>query len=174
MDYIEFSSFSSIWYWLGLLVVWSAATHRTLGVPFYYWILARRGDDYMRYYLEQLVPENAQLTLRMYQGASWVVFAASASFLVTTWAVLAFYYQSEILQALFFLLVPLSGVAVIRYQFARVIVRTNPQFDDLFRVMYRFRIYTMILAAAIIFLTTFWGMWVNMVNSGILSFRILP
>lgn len=128
----------------------------------------------MRYYLEQLVPENAQLTLRMYQGASWVVFSASASFLVTTWAVLAFYYQSEILQALFFLLVPLSGVAVIRYQFARVILRTSPQFDDLFRVMYRFRIYTMILAAAIIFLTTFWGMWVNMVNSGILSFRILP
>lgn len=174
MDYIEFSSFSSIWYWLGVLVVWTAATHRTMGVPFYYWILARRGDDYMRYYLEQLVPENAQLTLKMYQGASWVAFAASASFLLTTWIVLAFYYQSEILQALFFLLVPLSGVAVIRYQFARIITKTNPQFDDLYRVMYRFRLYTMLLAATSIFLTTTWGMWVNMVNSGILSVSILP
>jgi len=128
----------------------------------------------MRYYLEQLVPENANLTLKMYQGASWVAFAASASFLVTTWGVLAFYYQSEILQALFFLLVPLSGVAVIRYQFARIITKTNPKFDDLYRVMYRFRLYTMLLAAASIFLTTFWGMWVNMVNSGILSVSILP
>lgn len=33
-DFIDFSTFSSIWYWLFLALAWSSRTHWTIGAPF--------------------------------------------------------------------------------------------------------------------------------------------
>jgi hypothetical protein len=44
-EVIDLRSFSNLWYWIVLAILWSSLSHWTLGVPYHIVTRARRGDD---------------------------------------------------------------------------------------------------------------------------------
>ena len=43
-EVIDLRSFSNLWYWIVLAIMWSGMSQWTLGVPYYVVVRARRGD----------------------------------------------------------------------------------------------------------------------------------
>jgi hypothetical protein len=44
-EVIDLRSFSNLWYWIVLAILWSSLSHWTLGVPYHVVARARRGDE---------------------------------------------------------------------------------------------------------------------------------
>jgi hypothetical protein len=44
-EVIDLRSFSNLWYWIVLAILWSSLSHWTLGVPYHIVARARRGDE---------------------------------------------------------------------------------------------------------------------------------
>jgi hypothetical protein len=44
-EVIDLRSFSNLWYWIVLAILWSSLSHWTLGVPYHIVTRARRGDE---------------------------------------------------------------------------------------------------------------------------------
>ena len=65
-ELIDLRSFSNLWYWIMLGVVWSMASHWVLGVPFDMIQRARRDGGQAEQDLEALVRINTQRMLLLY------------------------------------------------------------------------------------------------------------
>jgi hypothetical protein len=132
---IDLRAFSSVWYWVLMLVLWGQATDRVLGVP---WVMiadARRAGT----------PEAAAAVADQLRPALWRLSAATrrsllaqaaiAGFALSLLAVLGFVYGLELAQALFGLVAPLGLVTLIGYRLARRILDTGLSGDALLSAM---------------------------------------
>ena len=102
-------SFSNLWFWIVLAVLWSSTSYWVLGVPFEMIQQARREGGKVQQDVEDLVRINTSRLLMMVER-SGVIGVALLSFWGTGLALLAFYYDVEFAQALFLLLAPLTVV----------------------------------------------------------------
>jgi hypothetical protein len=57
-ELIDMRSFSNLWFWIALAVVWSTASHWVLGVPYDMVLRARRVDGLAEVDLEDMVRIN--------------------------------------------------------------------------------------------------------------------
>ncbi|MDZ4095578.1 MAG: component of SufBCD complex, partial [Paracoccaceae bacterium] len=104
-EVIDMRSFSNLWFWIALAVLWSTASHWVLGVPFDMVIRARRHDHagQAEADLQAMVHINANRLLHIAQiSGLWI--AGIAAFVITTLAMLGFYYKIEFAQAVLCLL----------------------------------------------------------------------
>lgn len=159
-DLISTRSFSSLWYWLLVGIFWTILSH---------WVLGASADLLRR--AQRAGPEaQAELAhvLRLY--AQRMVFLNDSTglfghavlwFLLAGLLTLGFVYGVEWAQALAFLAVPGLGVSVLRLRMARRIIAENaPDDATLFRMIGRHRLIVQALALVMIFLTSFWGMYI--------------
>ena len=73
-ELIDFRSFSNLWYWLALSVIWSSASHWVLGVPFDMISRAKRHGGAAQDDLETMVRINTGRMLYIVRTAgSWLV-----------------------------------------------------------------------------------------------------
>ena len=158
---IDLRSFSSVWYWIVLAVTWSSVSHWVLGVPFDLISRARRhgGQDYADFV--DLVRINTRRLLVIAQSAGLIIIAFTC-FLLTSLAVLGFWYGFELAQAIFMLALPLSAVGAVSLATARKIVDLQPEGDDLFNTLFRHRIWTQVIGMVAIFVTAMYGMYQNL------------
>jgi hypothetical protein len=72
-ELIDMRSFSNLWYWIALAVVWSTASHWVLGVPFDLITRARRKGGVVEQDLKTLLRINtgASFTSRMFRACGW-------------------------------------------------------------------------------------------------------
>ena len=102
-------SFSNLWYWIALAVLWSSASHWVIGVPFDMVMRARRKGGQAVEDLDMMVAINVSRLLYIAETAGvWLI--GMSAFLLSTLAVLAFWYQVEFAQAVIFLLAPMTLV----------------------------------------------------------------
>ncbi len=161
-DVIDMRSFSNLWFWIALAVMWSSVSHYVLGVPFDMIQKARKLGGQAEVDLHDLVRINVNRLLYIGQ-VSGLVLLAFLSFVLTSLAILAFWYRVEFAQALFLLGFPLTFVGALSLSTARLIASEQPEGKALYARLTRHRVYTQFIGMFSIFVTAMWGMYQNLV-----------
>ena len=154
-------SFSNLWYWIGLAVLWSSVSHWILGVPNDMVQRARKHGGEAQADLENLVRINCNRLLYI-SNVSGLWLLGFACFFLTGLGILGFFYGVEIAQAVFLLAFPMSIVGVLNVSTARLIQEEQAVGERLRSLMTRHRIYVQIIGMVAIFVTALWGMAYNM------------
>lgn len=166
-ELIDTRSFSNLWFWIALAVVWSSASHWVMGVPFDMVYRARRIGGRAEADLEDIVRVNASRLVYIADTAGLVILAM-ACFLLTMLAILGWGYAIEFAQAVFLLAFPMSSVGLLSLVTARRLMETGASGVDLRRRLSRLRILIQMIGALAIFVTALWGMYQN-ITLGVLS-----
>lgn len=160
-DLIDLRSFSNLWFWIVLAVLWSTTSHWVLGVPFDMITRARKHGGEAAQDLHDLVGINIRRLLYI-AGMSGIWLIAIAAFFFTTLAVLGFVYRVEFAQAVFLLMAPMALVFALSLSAAQQIATQGLEGADLYRRLVRHRMTTQAIGMVSIFITSLWGMWQNM------------
>jgi len=162
IELIDLRSFTSVWYWISLAVLWSTTAHWTLGVPFDAVTRARsaQGGE-AQADLETLVRMNCRRIVHIMDvSGTWVV--AFAFFVLAGLAALGFIYRIEFAQAVFLIGAPWTLVAMLSVRHARFLVAAGITGEALCSKLGRYRFFNQVIGLVAIFITAFWGMWHNL------------
>ncbi|TQS72807.1 component of SufBCD complex [Rhodobacteraceae bacterium] len=156
---IDTRSFSSIWYWGLLAIMWSLAGIRILGVPF---------DQVIRYRTapasaghDLLMHAKAEVSRRQGAGGIGAIgLTAVVCFVLSMIFMLGFIYKIELSQAVFFLALPQAILAAsgarTRLRLASAVAEQRA--DLVAQILSRRRRNIQLLGLLFILLTAFWGM----------------
>lgn len=160
-EVIDMRSFSNLWFWIMLAVIWSSASYFVIGVPFDLITRAGRHGGQAAEDLATLVRINVNRILYI-SSVSGLWLTGLGFFFLTILALLGFGYRMEFAQAVFLILLPLSGVAAVSVRTCHVIHNFDLQDDALrARLMFHRRI-TQVIGMFAIFVTAMWGMYQNL------------
>ena len=160
-EVIDMRSFSNLWYWIALAVLWSTSSHFILGVPYDMVTRARRHGGEAEEDLHDIVRVNVNRILYIIETAGvWII--AFGCFALTALALLGFLYGVEFAQALFLLAMPMSIVSWLSVRTARKIRQADGA--GLYRKLQIHRFLIQVIGMISIFITAFWGMWQNMAH----------
>ncbi len=160
-------SFSNLWYWIALAVLWSSTSHWVIGVPHDMIQRARRLGGASLDDLETLVAINVTRILYI-AGTAGLILVGITAAVVSALIVLGFVYQIEFAQAVSCMLVPMCLVGALTVRTALRIQRGENTGANLLRRLSRHRLSTQVIGMFAIFITSMWGMWQNM-NIGVLG-----
>lgn len=161
-ELIDMRSFSNLWFWIMLAVMWSSTSHWVLGVPWDMVTRARRGKDPQSVAdVETLVRIHSGRIL-LIAGQSGLLLAGVVCFALTVLVLLGFVYGNEFSQAVFLLGFPMTIVGLISMATARTIRREGLSGEALFALLQRHRVLTQVVGVISIFVTAAWGMLQNM------------
>ena len=161
-ELIDMRSFSNLWFWIALAVMWSSTSHWVLGVPWDMVMRARKQEtgqgvqdfeDIVRIYTNRIL---------YIAHTSGLLIAGFTFFALTVTMLMGFVYGVEFAQAVFLLGLPLSIVALVSVRTARIIKTQELQGEVLYKRMYRHRVTTQFIGIASIFVTAMWGMLQNL------------
>lgn len=166
-ELIDMRSFSNLWYWIGLAVLWSTTSHFVMGVPFDLVGRARRKGGQFLIDMNHLAQIKARRLRDVYARAGvWII--GGIAFVLTILAVTGFYYGVEFAQAVFLLVLPMSFVGAMRIRLAYRIEHEDILDEALCRALTRHRFGIQVIGMISVFVTSIWGMYQNM-NIGVLG-----
>jgi len=160
-EVIDMRSFSNLWYWIALAVVWSSASYWVLGIPFDMIQRARRHGGMAQEDLEAIVAVKVRRMLLIGEVSGlWVL--GFVCFVLTGLGILAFGYWVEFAQALFLLLFPLTFVGCTGLVTATRIRDLELSGEPLQRALLRHRFWTQVIGIGAVFVTAMFGMYQNL------------
>ncbi len=159
-DLIDMRSFSNLWYWIALGVIWSSASHWVLGVPYDMINRARRDDGQVLGDVETLVRINVDRMLHASRNHGPLLIGAT-SFMATVLGLLGFAYRVEFAQAVLMIFVPLVMLAYLSLRTCVKIEAGEGQGEVLLRRLGRHRLSVQVLGMLSILVTSMYGMYVN-------------
>ncbi|WP_415184021.1 component of SufBCD complex [Phaeovulum sp.] len=162
---IDMRSFSNLWYWIALAVTWSSTAHWVLGVPYDMVLRARRKGGTAADDLVVMVRLNV-IRLLYIGRESGLVLAMIVGFVLSSLAILGFFYWVEFAQAVFLIVFPLTIVGAMSLATARrleALLLGGAATAELvvFRLT-RHRFFVQLLGMMAITVTALWGMWQNL------------
>lgn len=160
-ELIDMRSFSNLWYWIALAVLWSSMSRWIIGVPYDMVLRAKRYEGQAQIDLEDIVrvSTNRLLYISSVSGL-WVL--GLVMFMVTSLAILGFYYWVEIAQALFLLVFPMALVGLLSLSTARLIQDQTLDGVALRMRLTRHRFWVQLIGMLSILVTAMFGMYQNM------------
>ncbi|EKE72511.1 hypothetical protein [Celeribacter baekdonensis] len=162
-EVLDTRSFSNMWYWIGLAILWSTASHFVLGVPFDLALKAKRQGGERMQDLEDMVRINTGRLLNIAE-VSGLMLTALAATVITLLGVTGFFYGVEFSQAVFLMLFPMSFVGALNIRTAQNIASHAPTGEALISVLRRHRFFVQLIGMVSIFVTAMWGMYQNIVT----------
>jgi hypothetical protein len=161
-EVIDLRSFSNLWYWIGLAVLWSSVSHWILGIPHDAILRARRNvPETALEDLHDLTRVNVNRILYIVDVSGiWLALFGSAA--ITALGITAFGYDVEFAQAVFFMALPMMILGALSARTARKIRNQSLTGEDLIRQLIRHRFAIQLLGVISIFVTAMYGMWVNL------------
>lgn len=160
-ELIDLRSFSNLWYWIALAVLWSTASHWVLGVPYDLVTRAKRQGGEAAEDLAHMVQINIRRLLYIARVSGlWLV--GITSLMLTSLLLLGFVYDIEFAQAVFLLAAPMTLVGIISLSAARRLEASPLEAADLCRRLTFHRMKVQAIGMVSIFVTAMWGMWQNM------------
>jgi len=160
-ELIDMRSFSNLWFWIALAVVWSTTSHWVIGVPYDMVQRAARHGGEAERDLEDMVRINVNRLLYI-AGVSGLWLLGIVAAFLTSLAILGFWYRVEFAQAVFLLTAPMTIVGAFALSTARKIREQGLAGEVLRRQMLVHRMKTQFVGVFAIFVTAMWGMWQNM------------
>lgn len=167
LEVIDMRSFSNLWYWIALAVLWSSTSHWVLGVPQDLIHRARQQGGQTEQDVEAMVQINQRRILGIARTAAMPLFA-SVAFLMTVLTLLAFRYDVEFAQAVFFLAAPMVLVGWLSVFTAAKIEAGEDHGPALYRRLLIHRRIVQVIGMLSIFVTSIYGMYQNL-NISILN-----
>lgn len=162
-EVIDMRSFSNLWYWIGLAVLWSSTSHWVLGVPFDMVTRARRTGGALNTDMETMAHINVNRLLYIARTAGvWLV--GIVTFLLVTLGIMAFYYDVEFAQAVLFMAAPMTLVGYVTYHTALAVSVEDSRGADLVRRITRCRMIVQVIGMFSILATSMFGMYQNMLT----------
>lgn len=161
LEVIDLRSFSNLWYWIALAVLWSSVSHWVLGVPHDMIHRARREGGQVLADVEDLVRINVNRLLHLVDSGA-LLLVGLLGFWLSTLAVLAFYYGIEFAQALFLLIAPLVIVLWTSVIECRRIAAGANQGEVLLRRLIVHRRVLQVIGMLSITVTALYGTWLNL------------
>lgn len=171
-EMIDMRSFSNLWFWIALAVMWSTTSHWVLGVPYDMVIRAARNGGAAQDDLEDMVRVNVNRLLYI-SGVSGLWLLGLGCFLFTVLVMMGFVHDVQLAQAVFCLLFPLSIVGLMSLNTARRIREESWAGPELRRRLTRHRVWIQVLGMFAIFVTTIWGIYQNLTVNVPNNFRHL-
>lgn len=166
-ELIDLRSFSNLWFWIFLAVMWSTASHWVIGVPFDMIQRARGGGSEVAADVDVLIRiYTRRLLFISRMSGMWLV--GLSTFALTALGILGFVYRVEFCQALFLLFLPMSSVGALSVRTARRIEAQDITGPALFPVLRWHRFWIQVIGMLSIFVTAMWGMLQNL-NIGALG-----
>ena len=160
-ELIDMRSFSNLWFWIALAVLWSTTSHWIIGVPYDLIQRAKRYGGTHTDDLENLVRINVNRNLYIADTAGiWLVGLGAA--LVSGLLILGFVYKAEFAQAVICMLLPMCLVGVLTIRTSRIIAAGENTGAALHRRLTRHRLTIQAIGMISIFITSMWGMYQNM------------
>ena len=161
-ELIDLRSFSNLWYWIALAVLWSSASHYVIGVPFDLVMRAKRSRDMQAQTdLEDMVRINVNRLVYITRVSGlWMVGIVCS--VLTMLTLLGFVYRIELCQAVLLLFAPMTLVGILSLRFAHVLQASDLKGEALRKRMTRHRFWTQLIGIVSIFITAMWGMWQNL------------
>jgi hypothetical protein len=160
-ELIDMRSFSNLWYWIALSVVWSMSSHWVVGVPFDMITKARKHGGSAQHDLEEMARiTTGRLLFIVRQSGIWLI--ALASFTITGLLVLAVIYGVEFAQAVLCILIPMTLVSMLTLRTARLIEAGESHGNALHRRLIRHRMTVQGIGMVSIFFTALFGMYQNL------------
>ncbi|QEW20567.1 hypothetical protein LA6_002766 [Marinibacterium anthonyi] len=160
-ELIDMRSFSNLWFWISLAVLWSSVSHWVMGVPYDMVVRARKTGGQAAIDLEDMTRINVNRVLYI-ADVSGLWMLGLGCFVLTSLAMLGFVYRVELAQAVFLLLLPLSAVAGLSLRTARHVAGQGLSGEDLYRRLTRHRLHVQMIGTLSIFVTALWGMYQNL------------
>ncbi len=160
-ELIDMRSFSNLWFWIALAVLWSTVSHWVLGVPWDLVIRARKQQGQALEDMETLVRINVDRTLYIARE-SGLLLAAFGFFLLTVLVLMGFVYKREFAQAVFLLGVPVGIVWLLSVATATRIEAQALEGEALIKRLHKHRTIVQLIGVVSIFITAMWGMLQNL------------
>ncbi|WP_439111167.1 component of SufBCD complex [Lentibacter sp.] len=160
-ELIDMRSFSNLWFWIALAVMWSTASHWVLGVPWDMILRAQRQSDQYDTDLHDIVRINTNRLLNI-ANVSGLWLLGFGCFFLTLLGLLGFVYRFEFAQAVFLLGFPMSLVGASALSTARLIREEDATGARLYQLLGRQRMITQVIGMLSIFVTALWGMYQNL------------
>ncbi len=161
LEVIDLRSFSNLWYWIALAVLWSSVSHWVLGVPHDMLQRARREGGQAQADVEDLVRININRLLQAVDRGA-LVMVSGAFFWLTTLLLLAFWYDIEFAQAVVFLFAPMLLVVWVSVRTSRRIVAEAASGEALHHRLNIHRRIIQVIGMLSIAVTGFYGTWQNL------------
>ncbi|WP_210402067.1 component of SufBCD complex [Pseudotabrizicola formosa] len=157
---IDMRSFSSLWYWIALAVLWSSVSHWVMGVPFDLITRARRQDEEAAEDLAALARITARRMLYISRrGGMWLI--GFMCFVLTVLALLGAVYGVEFAQAVLLMAAPMVLIGYLTLRLALRVETEAPVGAALVRLLMRHRFVTQFIGMISIFVTALFGMYQN-------------
>ncbi|WP_411646377.1 component of SufBCD complex [Loktanella agnita] len=158
---IDLRTFSNIWYWLAVGVTWSVLSHWIIGVPFDMIYRARKEGGAAAHDLDQLVAINVRRLMQLSHIAGlWL--SAFVAFILSSIAMMAFYYGSELAQGILLLMLPVTIVAVMNLRKSHQYELKQPTGKVLIKELLHLRLIIQSIGVVAIFFTAMYGMYFNL------------
>lgn len=166
-ELIDMRSFSNLWYWIALAVLWSTASHWVIGVPYDMVQRAKRHGGEGANDLADIVRVNVNRIAYIGEVSGiWILAFGSA--IMTALGILGFWYWVEFAQALFLLAFPMGIVGLLTLWTVRKVKEGNLAGEALYGALNRHRLITQLIGIVSIFVTAVFGMYQNL-NVGALG-----
>ncbi len=159
-ELIDMRSFSNLWFWIALAVMWSSVSHWVLGVPWDSVLRAKRNGGQAEIDLQDLVRINSNRILHVIDVSGLFVIGFTF-FILTGLAGVGFGYNVEFAQAVFLLMFPMSIVSLLSVRLARRLRAEAPTGEELRKRLARHRFWVQLIGMISIFVTSLWGMFQN-------------
>lgn len=164
---IDMRSFSNLWYWIALTVMWSSLSHWVMGVPYDLVLRARRDGGQTMEDLETLTRVNCNRFLFMVRvSGPWIL--GLSFFTLTSLVILGFKYEVEFAQAVFLLAFPMLLVGLLSLRSALDLEAHPREGIALCNRLRLHRIMTQLIGVVSVFTTAMWGVYQNL-NLGALG-----
>jgi len=146
---------------MAVAVVWSSVSHYVLGVPYDMIQRAKRHGGQAEQDLHDMVRVCVNRLLHISHTAGMIIMGL-LGFILSSLAVMAFWYGAELAQAAFLLAFPMSIVGAVSLVSARQIAETQPEGEALYSALNKHRLWTQVIGMVAIFITAMYGMYQNL------------
>lgn len=160
LELIDLRSFSNLWYWIGLAVLWSCLSYWVLGVPYDLITKAERQGGAALADLETALGIQVRRLLDTVERAG-LLLTVTMSCALTMLFLLGFVYRVEFCQAVFLMLFPAVLILLWNLHTARRIAAGDIAAQELPGLLLRKRMGIQLLGVMFILVTTLWGMYQN-------------
>ncbi|WP_337250652.1 component of SufBCD complex [Fuscovulum ytuae] len=160
-EVIDMRSFSNLWFWIGLAVMWSTVSHFVVGVPHDLIRRAEREGGTALADAEALAQIYTRRILFIArQGGIFLV--TFACFVNAGLVTLAVFYQMEFAQAVLCLFIPLQIVSLMTLRVCRIIETDGLEGLRLMSRLRRHRVLVQVIGMFSLFFTSMFGMYQNL------------
>ena len=160
-EVINMRSFSNLWYWIVLAVMWSTASFWVLGVPYDIVRRAVAQGGQSAHDLQDILRVNVNRIVYIADMSGiWIV--GFGMFGLTFLGFSGFGYGFQLAQAVFLLAFPMTIVAALSLRLARRLHASPLEGAPLYRALAVHRVVVQAIGMVSIFITALWGMYQNL------------